>query len=64
MYSGSLFFGAGVNWVLTEVLNINHRLAWVCCLSITASISFFFLKRFVFKTNEELEISTESIKMQ
>lgn len=51
MYSGSLIVGVGVNWLLTEVMGINHRIAWVCCLIITALISFFFLKRFVFKTN-------------
>jgi putative flippase GtrA len=50
MYSGSLFFSVGVNWLLTEVMFVNHRIAWVCCLIITALISFFFLKRYVFKT--------------
>ena len=54
MYSGSLFIGTGVNWLLTEIFFLNHRIAWGCCLIITASISFFLLKNYVFNFNREL----------
>jgi putative flippase GtrA len=49
MYSGSLLIGTGLNWFLTEVMFVNHRIAWACCLLTTALISLFFLKRYVFK---------------
>ncbi len=49
MYSGSLMIGVILNWILVELLSVNHRLAWLFCLIVTASISFFFLKRYVFK---------------
>ena len=52
MYSTSLLVGVVLNWFLVERLHVNHRLAWAICLIITASISFFFLKRYVFKQKE------------
>lgn len=48
MYTGSLVWGSGLNWVLTELLGVNHQIAWFCCLMSTAAISLLFLKRFVF----------------
>ncbi len=48
MYSGALVIGASLDWTLTEKVGMHHRLAWVCCLVTTATISLFFLKRFVF----------------
>lgn len=48
MYTGSLCWGIGLNWVLTQQLGVNHQLAWFCCLMSTAGISLIFLKRFVF----------------
>ena len=51
MYSGSLLIGTGLNWFLTEVMFVNHRIAWACCLLTTALISFFFLKKYVFNLN-------------
>jgi putative flippase GtrA len=50
MYSGSLLVSSALNWFLTEILYLNHRLAWACCLLTTALISLVFLKRYVFKT--------------
>lgn len=49
MYSGSIILTTGLNWYLTEILSIHHRIAWFCCLIMTALISLVFLKRFVFK---------------
>ena len=49
MYSGSLVLGLILNIVLIDVFNINHRIAWLSCLILTAFISLFFLKKFVFK---------------
>lgn len=48
MYSGSMLFGATLDWCLTEQLGVHHRLAWLCCLISTATISLVFLGRFVF----------------
>lgn len=48
MYSGTLLWGTGLNWVLTEKLGVGHQVAWFCCLMSTATISLFLLKRFVF----------------
>jgi putative flippase GtrA len=48
MYSGSMLFGAGLDWVLVERLGVHHRLAWLACLASTATISLVFLQRFVF----------------
>ena len=50
MYSGSLLITSGFNWVLTEVVLLNHRIAWGCCLLMTALISLIFLKKYVFKS--------------
>jgi len=49
MYSGSLILSSGLNWFLVESLDIHHRLAWLCCGLITGLVSYFFLKKFVFK---------------
>jgi len=49
MYSGALFITSGLNWYLTEVQMINHRLAWVTCLILSALISLVFLKKYVFR---------------
>jgi len=56
MYSGSILISVALNWFLVEELLINHRLAWACCLFITALISFFFLKRYVFKRTDTIYI--------
>jgi len=56
MYSGSILIGVALNWFLVEELFVNHRIAWVFCLIITALISFFFLKRYVFKQTETSSI--------
>jgi putative flippase GtrA len=52
MYSGSMVFGAALDWGLTEQLGVHHRLAWFFCLISTATISLVFLKRFVFVAAE------------
>lgn len=46
---GVLIITTAINWFLTVVIHLNHRLAWFCCLVITALISLIFLKQFVFK---------------
>ncbi len=50
MYSGSAAAGTLLNWTLTVVLRVNHRIAWVICLFATAAISLIFLRRYVFRT--------------
>ncbi|MBT3250753.1 MAG: hypothetical protein HN729_07700 [Candidatus Marinimicrobia bacterium] len=48
MYSASAFIGSTVNYMLVQNFDIHHRMAWLCCLGITASISLIFLKKHVF----------------
>jgi len=45
----ALLYSTGLNWFLSGVLNVNHRLTWLCCLLSTALISLVFLKKYVFK---------------
>lgn len=49
MYSMSIVLGTTVNYIFVELLGIHHRLAWLFCLALTASISLIFLKRWVFQ---------------
>lgn len=46
---GALFFSAGLNWFLSEMLHWNHRIVWMCCLLSTALISLVLLKKYIFK---------------
>ncbi|QXP61156.1 GtrA family protein [Olleya sp. HaHaR_3_96] len=48
-FSG-LVFSAALSWFLSQILQFNYRLTWLCCLLSTAVISLVFLKRFVFKS--------------
>jgi putative flippase GtrA len=48
MYSGSALVGTLLDWVLTQWLGVNHRVAWLICLMSTATISLVFLRRYVF----------------
>ena len=48
MYSASALIGSTVNYVMVQSLDVHHRIAWLCCLGITASISLIFLKKHVF----------------
>lgn len=48
MYSGAFVAGAVLDWILTERLGIHHRVAWVCCLLTTMTISLAFLRNYVF----------------
>jgi putative flippase GtrA len=50
MYSGSAVVGTLLDWMLTQWLGVNHRVAWLVCLMTTATISLVFLKRYVFGT--------------
>jgi putative flippase GtrA len=52
MYSGSFLVGALLDWILTEQAGVHHRLAWACCLLTTMTISFVFLRNFVFSEND------------
>jgi len=49
MYSSALILSSGLNWVLTETLHFNHRIAWLICVGISGLISLIFLRTFVFK---------------
>ena len=46
---GVLVSTSALNWFLTEIIHVDHRLAWFSCLVLTAIISLIFLKQFVFK---------------
>ncbi|WP_430409914.1 GtrA family protein [Kordia sp.] len=46
---GALFFSTGLNWFLSEIVNLNHRIVWICCLLSTALFSLILLKRYIFK---------------
>lgn len=54
LYSGSLLFTSGFNWLLTERILLNYRIAWGCCLLLKALISLVFLKNYVFKKGSQL----------
>lgn len=47
--SGSVTIGTGLNWLLTEVWGVGHRVAWLICLITAAVITLLTLKRFVFR---------------
>ncbi len=47
-YSAAAMGGGIANYILTEVFHVNHHLAWVICLGITATLSLLFLKKIVF----------------
>jgi len=49
MYSTSLILGTILNFILINHFNFNHRIAWLACLGLTACISLFFLRNYVFK---------------
>ena len=53
MYSGAAGTTTFLNWMLTEVLRIHHRVAWLACIAATALISLVFLKRYVFHVPDE-----------
>ena len=48
MYSGSALIGIVINFVLTSMFSVDHMIAWLVCLLVTASISCLFLKKKVF----------------
>jgi putative flippase GtrA len=50
MYSASLVLTSGLNWYLTEIIQMHHRIAWIICLLLAAMISLIFLRKYVFKT--------------
>lgn len=52
-YSLTACIGTGINYFLTEQLDMYHRIAWIICLCITATISFFYLKRIVYNPVSE-----------
>jgi len=49
MYSMSALLGTMSNYVLVEIFEIHHRMAWLFCLFLTATISLILLKRWVFQ---------------
>ena len=48
MYSASALIGGLANFTMVQIYQIHHRIAWLVCLGITASISLIFLKKHVF----------------
>ena len=51
-YAITTLCGVFLNYSLTVRFGIHHRLAWLACLLLTGLLSFFFLKRLVFKGGE------------
>jgi putative flippase GtrA len=49
MYSGSAVATTTLNWYLTVERGVDHQLAWLACIGVTALISLVFLKRYVFQ---------------
>jgi putative flippase GtrA len=58
MYSMSFALGSCLNWIFVERLLLNHRMAWFLCLFVTTAISFFLLKKYVFKQPTHPVINT------
>ena len=54
--SGVLALTSILNWFLTIILHLHHRLAWVCCLLLTGLISLLLLKQYVFKATMNLDL--------
>jgi hypothetical protein len=48
MYSGTAVATTSLNWLLAVRHHLNHNLAWLACMGLTALISLVLLKRFVF----------------
>lgn len=48
MYSGTAVATTTLNWFLAVRHHVNHNLAWLACMGLTALISLVLLKRFVF----------------
>ncbi|WP_298512292.1 GtrA family protein [uncultured Kordia sp.] len=46
---GGLVFTTGLNWFLSEFLQVHHRFVWACCVAATALIGLVFLKKYIFK---------------
>ena len=49
MDSGAAIISTGLNWMLTEIWGINHRLAWLICMTMVAVLNYVLLKRYVFR---------------
>lgn len=56
MYFSSLCLSSGLNYLMIEVLHINHRITWATCLIVTAFMSLFFLKKYVFKSSKSTTV--------
>ena len=50
MYSGTAVATTTLNGYLTVERGLDHNLAWLACIGVTAVISLIFLKRYVFRT--------------
>lgn len=48
MYSGTAVATTSLNWFLAVRHGVDHNLAWLACMGLTAAISLLFLPRFVF----------------
>lgn len=48
LYSTIALLTTGMNWVLVEQLGLDHRLAWLLCISTTGLINLFALRPLVF----------------
>jgi putative flippase GtrA len=53
MYSGSIVLGLSLNWLLVEIIHLEHTLAWLCGLIVSSIISLIFLKKYVFQTPQK-----------
>jgi putative flippase GtrA len=48
LYATIAALTTGENWLLVEQLGLDHRLAWLACVTTTGLINFFALKRLIF----------------
>jgi putative flippase GtrA len=48
LYTGIAILTTSLNWLLVERLGVDHRLAWLACITTTGLINLFALKRLVF----------------
>ena len=46
---GAAIVSTTLNWTLTAVWKVNHRIAWLACVLTVAALNYFLLKRYVFR---------------
>ena len=47
---GLLFASSTLNWILTEPLDLHHRLAWAVCIVTVAGCTYILMKTYIFRS--------------